>query len=239
MRLFPAILPLLLAPLVALPGCERDTTTDGAEDVTRPADAPAATDQPDSQDRAAGDPLEPTNRSRTAAPRETPTTPGAGGEDLNAAAEIQPTEGNDARGSIRLSSGNGTVRMSGTITGLEPGEHGFHIHESGDCSAPDGSSAGEHFNPHDDPHGSPQAPENAHHVGDFGNVTANEDGEAQIDIEDPEMKLSGAESVIGKALIVHADRDDLETQPSGNSGARLGCGEIREAGAQAPVTSGG
>jgi len=202
---------LFLLPLVGLSGCDtgRDTTTE----TTEAADRPATISDP--------------NRGRPAA------TPGEGGSERHAVAEIRPTSGNEARGSVRLSGGNGTVRIAGTITGLEPGAHGFHIHEFGDCSAPDASSAGEHFNPHDDPHGSPRDLENAHHVGDLGNVTANERGEAEIDTEDNEMQLSGPESVIGKAMVVHADQDDFESQPSGNSGARVGCGEIVEMARQA------
>jgi superoxide dismutase, Cu-Zn family len=239
MRSFSAVFPVLLVSLVAFSGCEmeRDTTPADTDDVTEPAQSSAQGDQaatgdPDRPrsgvDTSRNQPLAPTNQSRTAGTVATPTTPGAGGEELQAVAEIAPTEGNEVGGTVRLSSGNGTVRIAGTITGLEPGEHGFHIHEFGDCSAPDASSAGEHFNPHDDPHGSPRDPEGSHHVGDFGNLIAGEDGRAEIDIEDPEVMLSGEESVIGKAFIVHADRDDLKTQPSGNSGARLGCGEIVE-----------
>ena len=204
---------LFLVPFVALSGC--DTGREAANGDT--------TETPESADRPAtiSDP----NRGRTTEPA---ATPGDAGSERHAVAEIRPTSGNEARGSVHLSSGNGTVRSTGTISGLEPGAHGFHIHEFGDCSAPDASSAGEHFDPHRDPHGSPRDLENAHHVGDLGNVTANQRGEAKIDTEDNEMQLSGPESVIGKAIVVHADQDDFETQPSGNSGGRVGCGEIVE-----------
>ena len=200
---------LLLLPLVALHGCESDR--DAAERQG------AATDTMESADRPA--PVSDPNRARTEAP---PTAEEGDG----AVAEIKPTEGNDARGTVHLSSRNGAVQIAGTIRGLESGAHGFHIHEVGDCGDPDASSAGDHFNPHDDPHGSPRDLENAHHVGDLGNLTANEQGEAQVDVEDNEMQLSGPESVVGKAIVVHADQDDFESQPSGNSGARVGCGEI-------------
>jgi len=200
---------LLLLPLVALHGCESDR--DAAERQG------AATDTMESADRPA--PVPDPNRARTEAP---PTAEEGDG----AVAEIKPTEGNDARGTVHLSSRNGAVQIAGTIRGLESGAHGFHIHEVGDCGDPDASSAGDHFNPHDDPHGSPRDLENAHHVGDLGNLTANEQGEAQVDVEDNEMQLSGPESVVGKAIVVHADQDDFESQPSGNSGARVGCGEI-------------
>lgn len=201
---------LLLLPFLALAACEteRDTADTDTTETAEPADRPATISDPG---------------------REAPaTTPGEGGSRLHAVAEIRPTEGNEAQGAIRLSGSNGSVRITGTVTGLEPGAHGFHIHEFGDCSAADASSAGEHFNPHEDPHGSPRDLENAHHVGDLGNITADERGQAEISVEDNEVQLSGPESVIGKALVVHATQDDFETQPSGNAGARLGCGEIVE-----------
>jgi superoxide dismutase, Cu-Zn family len=206
---------LFLLPFIALSGCD-DRGHDDAD--------PNTTGAPESPDRPAS--VSDPNRGGATDPT---TAPGTGGSELHAVAEILPTEGNDVRGTVRLSGGNGTVRIAGTITGLEAGAHGFHIHQFGDCSAPDASSAGDHFNPHDDPHGSPRDLENAHHVGDLGNITANERGEVKLDIEDNEMQLSGPESVIGKAMVVHADQDDFVTQPSGNSGARVGCGKIVEA----------
>lgn len=221
-------LAILLLPLAALAAC--DTRNDAATPAdTR--DRPAGVSDPAERttDAAATDDAAPgavpgTRRVEGRAP----VTPGEGGGQMHAIAEIMPTSGNEARGAVRLSGGNGTVQIAGSITGLEPGAHGFHIHQYGDCSAPDASSAGDHFNPHDDPHGSPRDLEDAHHVGDLGNIVANEQGEAEFSIEDNEIRLSGPESVIGKALVVHASQDDFTTQPSGNSGARLGCGEIIE-----------
>jgi superoxide dismutase, Cu-Zn family len=225
------ILAIFLLPLAAaLSAC--DTQNDAA--------TPA-----DTQDRPANvsDPgREETGTTGSEAPRgttpgtrraagEASVTPGEDGGQMHAVAEIMPTSGNEARGAVRLSGSNGTVQIAGSITGLEPGAHGFHIHQNGDCSAPDASSAGDHFNPHDAPHGSPRDLENARHVGDLGNITANEQGEAEFNVEDNQIKLSGPDSVIGKAFVVHADQDDLESQPSGNAGARLGCGEIVESSA--------
>lgn len=144
-----------------------------------------------------------------------------------AEAEILPTEGQTTGGLIKLTRAGEGVRIEGTVTGLEPGAHGFHIHEKGDCSAPDASSAGGHFEPADDPHGAPEDPPDQHHLGDFGNITAGENGEAEVNITDPELTMSGPDSIIGKAIVVHAGRDDLESQPSGDAGARIGCGVIR------------
>lgn len=143
-----------------------------------------------------------------------------------AEAEILPTEGQTVGGLITLRRSDGMVTIEGTVTGLTPGAHGIHIHANGDCSAPDASSAGDHFEPADDPHGSPEDLPDSHHVGDLGNITAGENGEAELNITDTEIELSGANSVIDKAIIVHAGRDDFETQPSGDSGARIGCGVI-------------
>src|SRR5581483_6640578 len=83
--------------------------------------------------------------------------------------ELQPTQGSSVRGTVTLMPMGGGVHFSGTLRGLTPGKHGFHVHEKGDCSAPDASSAGAHFNPTNQPHGAPDAAE--HHVGDLGNTT--------------------------------------------------------------------
>lgn len=153
-----------------------------------------------------------------------------------AEAEILPTEGKTVGGLIKLTRTNGMVTIEGTVTGLEPGAHGFHVHATGDCSAPDASSAGDHFEPADEPHGSPEDLPDSHHIGDLGNITAGENGEAEVNVTDTEIELTGPNSVIGKAFIVHAGQDDFETQPSGDSGARIGCGEIRATEAAEPPT---
>jgi Cu-Zn family superoxide dismutase len=159
-----------------------------------------------------------------------------------ALAEISATEGREATGTLQFTAEGDTVRVQGRITGLEPGAHGLHIHAKGDCSAPDASTAGDHYSPDDDPHGSPLDLPDAHHVGDLGNVFADDQGIADVAAEDTEMRLNGPESIVGKAVIVHEGRDDLESQPTGDSGARVGCGVIRmEAQAmatgQAPATA--
>lgn len=146
-----------------------------------------------------------------------------------AVAEISATEGHETAGTVKFTSEGDTVRVQGRITGLEPGAHGLHIHAKGDCSAPDASSAGGHYSPGGDPHGSPRDLPEEHHVGDLGNIVAGEDGSADVVAEDAEIRLSGPDSVVDKAVIVHAGRDDLESQPSGDAGARVGCGVIRMA----------
>lgn len=120
------------------------------------------------------------------------------------------------------------IRITGTVGGLRPGGvAGFHVHERGDCSAADASSAGAHFNPSGAPHG--RAGSNAHHAGDMDNLRADAEGVAHLDMIVSGITLGDAAptDVIGKALIVHADADDYRSQPSGNAGARLACGVIR------------
>jgi Cu-Zn family superoxide dismutase len=141
-----------------------------------------------------------------------------------AVATLEPTEGNQVSGTVRFVAEGNTVRVIAEITGLTPGKHGFHIHEKGDCSAPDGSSAGGHFNPTGMPHGSPDAEQ--HHVGDLGNLTADASGKATLDRAFAFLSLDGENSIVGRGLIVHAGADDLKTQPTGNAGARVACGVI-------------
>jgi Cu-Zn family superoxide dismutase len=186
---------------------------------------PGEPEQPEPEaGRMASDAAQPAERAQgQPAAERTPAT------QQMAVAEISPTEGHDTAGTVEFSAEGDTVRLEGRITGLEPGAHGLHIHANGDCSAPDASSAGGHYSPDDDPHGSPRDLPDKHHVGDLGNIVAGEDGTADVVAEDPEMQLSGPESVIGKAVIVHEGRDDLESQPSGDAGARVGCGVIRMA----------
>lgn len=147
---------------------------------------------------------------------------------VRAVVNLEPTEGNTARGTITfLMEDDSTVQVSGTISGLAPGEHGIHVHENGDCSAPDASSAGPHFNPTGAMHGGPDAGMDQRHVGDLGNIQAGADSTAAVQITDNVITFEGTNSIIGKALVVHETADDLTTDPSGNSGARLACGVIQ------------
>ena len=119
------------------------------------------------------------------------------------------------------------VKVHAEITGLTPGKHGFHVHEFGDCSAPDLASAGGHFNPTNSPHAGPDASER--HEGDMGNIEADASGKATLDYLDHHVSILSAkdkESVLGRSVIVHAKADDLKTQPSGDAGGRIACGVI-------------
>ncbi len=146
---------------------------------------------------------------------------------VTATANIKPTEGNQAQGQLTLTQESDGVRIRGTISGLQKDStHGFHVHEKGDCSAPDAKSAGEHFNPAHAPHGKAESGE--HHLGDIDNLKAGPQGDATVNVLISGAKLSdGSPSdLIGKSFIVHAGPDDYKTQPSGNSGPRIACGVI-------------
>lgn len=141
-----------------------------------------------------------------------------------AIANVEPTSlDSRVRGRVNFTKVSDGVRIIAHFEGLTPGEHGFHIHEFADCGQ-EGEAAGGHFNPTHQPHGG--ADDERRHVGDLGNIKADADGKAQYDRLDKVIALSGEHSIIGHSIVVHAKPDDLKTQPSGNSGKRLGCGVI-------------
>ena len=151
----------------------------------------------------------------------------AHGQDVTkATCKLEPKSGSKVEGMITLTKTGNEVQVVGDITGLTPGKHGFHVHEKGDCSAPDAASAGAHFSVGQHKHGGPTTSER--HEGDLGNIEADASGKAHIDWKG-KMNFSGADSVIGKSLVVHEKEDDLKTDPSGNSGARQACGVIEAA----------
>ncbi|HEV2296130.1 MAG TPA: superoxide dismutase family protein [Tepidisphaeraceae bacterium] len=142
------------------------------------------------------------------------------------AASTQPGQG-QPKGTITFHQTDDEVHISGEISGLQPNSrHGIHIHETGDLSAPDLSSAGGHFNPDNHPHGAP-ATQGAVHAGDLGNLEANDQGVAKMDLTVENITLgAGENNVVGKPVIIHAKADDLKSQPSGDAGARIGGGII-------------
>lgn len=145
-----------------------------------------------------------------------------------AAADLRPTQGNQANGMLTVVTAKDGVKISGTIKGLQPNsEHGFHIHEKGDCSAPDASSAGGHFNPGAQAHGNPDTA--VHHLGDILSIRANAEGVAKVDAHVGGATLGGGQptDIVGKAIVLHEKPDDYTTQPSGNSGGRIACGVIK------------
>jgi superoxide dismutase, Cu-Zn family len=148
-------------------------------------------------------------------------------EAARATASLQPTKGNKTFGEATFEQvGANRVRVVVFAQNLKPnGEHGFHIHEVGDCSSGDGMSAKGHFNPQGKPHGMP-GPNS--HAGDLPMLKAAKNGRAKLDTVIEGVTLgSGPTSIVGRGLLIHADADDFKTQPSGDSGARLACGVIR------------
>jgi Cu-Zn family superoxide dismutase len=144
-----------------------------------------------------------------------------------ATAALQPTKGNKAFGEATFEQAGDKVRVIVFAQGLRPGaEHGFHVHEAGDCSSGDGMSAKGHFNPYGKPHGNPQSAER--HAGDLPSLKADKGGRAKIDVTIDAVSIGqGAGNIVGRGLIIHADPDDYKTQPTGNAGARLACGVIK------------
>lgn len=143
-----------------------------------------------------------------------------------AVATLAPTAGHTAHGTVTFVQQGETMLVSVDMSGLTPGPHGFHVHDKGDCSAPDATSAGGHFNPTGQPHGDPGA--TAHHAGDMPMLVADARGNASVKFEyGPATLGKGPNDILGRAVVVHADADDFKTQPAGNSGARVACGVIR------------
>jgi Cu-Zn family superoxide dismutase len=143
-----------------------------------------------------------------------------------AMATLQPTSGQTAKGTVHLQDvGDGNIEVVIDLTGVPPGVHGFHIHEKGDCGN-NAQNAGGHFNPTGMVHGAPDAV--SHHAGDFGNVTADANGEVHIRFTSHSISLTpnASSNPVGRAIVLHEKADDLVSQPSGNAGARIACGVI-------------
>lgn len=201
---------LFLALSFALAGCDRD-----GSDSTEPV-GPTATADRDADPQTDAD-----DRSDAGA---------AGGTQLAASAivTLQPAAGATAGGTLNFAIAAGGVRMTGGLTGLDAnGTHAVHIHENGDCSAPDFESAGEHFDPDGQPHGD-RAGDGPHHAGDMPNQVADAAGNVRVDqlLTGLRIDSGDAHDIVGKAVVVHAKADDYTTQPSGDSGGRIACGVI-------------
>jgi len=168
------------------------------------------------------------------APREPSPAPNTAGTPIGATAlgrhavvHLTAASGSLVSGSLQLVGNARGVRISGVIGGLAPGSsHGFHVHETGDCSAADAASAGGHFNPAASVHG--RAGSRHHHAGDIDNLVAGPDGVARVELQMTGVSLGdgGPDDIAGRAFVVHAAPDDYRTQPSGNSGARIACGVV-------------
>lgn len=151
------------------------------------------------------------------------TTPAPG---PTAMARLEGRSGAQVRGDVEFRAEPGGVRVLAQVGGLAPGEHGFHVHEAGDCSAPDATSAKGHFNPAGKPHGHHGGGER--HAGDMPNLVANAYGNASLSALLDQLSLTeGPNGILGRSVVIHADPDDYKSQPAGNSGKRIACGVIR------------
>ena len=143
-------------------------------------------------------------------------------------AKLEPRSGSDVRGSAEFVEHAGKVTLTLTVSGLTPGEHAFHLHEKGDCSAPDATSAGGHWNPTAEGHG--KWGTHPFHRGDVANLVADASGNAKLTFTTDLWSIGGDPSrdVVGHALVIHAKPDDFTTQPTGNAGGRVACGVIEK-----------
>ncbi len=150
------------------------------------------------------------------------------GPGLSVSAQLSPTKGNTAAGTVTFTQTGAKVLVVAEVRGLKPNaEHGFHIHEKGDCSSGDGMSTGGHFNPTTQPHGAHGT--GSHHSGDLPSLVADANGVAKLKFESSTISIdSGVTNIIGRGLIVHRDPDDYKTQPTGNAGPRLACAVINK-----------
>lgn len=141
---------------------------------------------------------------------------------------IYPKSGANTQGYVDFSQKGKEVTMKLNVYNLKPGEHAIHIHEKGDCSATDGSSAGGHWNPAGAQHGKWETEH--FHMGDIGNLKADASGSAQLEFKTDKWCIGCSDeskNIIGKAIIIHADKDDFHSQPTGNAGGRVACIEIK------------
>ena len=140
-----------------------------------------------------------------------------------AVAILLPTKASKVQGRVTFTQTDGTMHVHAEIYGLAPGDHGFHIHEFGVWSE-DGLAAGGHYNPTHQMHAGIDTPKR--HIGDLGNIKANANGKATVDLDDPSLSFHGPTSIIGRGLVVHEKADDFKTQPTGNAGGRVAVGVI-------------
>lgn len=145
---------------------------------------------------------------------------------VSAFAVLEPVGSGNARGDASFIDTEDGLEVVVTMTGLEPGQHGIHVHEMGDCTGPAAEVGGEHFNPDGSQHGAPADDPSSRHAGDFGNISADENGEAQLNLTVDDLTVEGTRGVVGRAIIVHMSEDDFSSQPAGESGDAVSCGVI-------------
>lgn len=161
-----------------------------------------------------------------------PASSPEGAGEKKALAPIEARSGSSVKGEAVFTQKGGKVTLMLTIEGAEPGPHAVHLHEKGDCSAPDAASAGGHWNPAGVNHGKWSAP--PFHHGDIGNLEVGADGKGKLELTTDLWSIGGdpKSDILGKAIIVHAKVDDFTTQPTGNAGGRIGCGVVAAGGAK-------
>lgn len=144
----------------------------------------------------------------------------------DAVVQLEGKSGSSLTGTAELRRTGTGVLLTLRVNNAAPGVHGVHLHEVGDCSAPDATSAGAHWNPTAAPHGHLGKP--PAHLGDIGNLVVDAEGRGALEFVTELWTVGGGglNDVLGKALVIHATADDLASQPSGNSGARIGCGVV-------------
>ncbi|MEO7916490.1 MAG: superoxide dismutase family protein [Dokdonella sp.] len=200
-----------LVMAAAISGCSPDNK-DAAPTAAEPMNAePAQTETP-----PPAPPME-------SAPESMPTA--------TATATLKAADGSKVSGELMFAPNSAGIHVTGTINGLKAGaKQGFHIHETGDCSAPDFKSAGGHFNPDGKDHGNPDSA--MHHAGDMMNLAASETGTASVDTIVPGLTLGdgGDHDAMNRAIVIHAGADDYTSQPAGDSGDRVACGVIEKQG---------
>lgn len=138
---------------------------------------------------------------------------------------LKGPEGSAIQGTVTFIQQGDEVRIVADVAGAPEGKHGIHLHEHGDCGGEAFANAGGHFNPTDAPHACP--PTEPRHAGDFGNIDIDADGKGHLELTTRDLTVSpGPKSVVGKAVVLHAHADDCESQPAGDSGARIACGAV-------------
>ena len=238
--------PMASEPTKVTPTAKSTTTKPELPDVNKPGaktTAPSSTVPPEPSSTAKTTPVIPPPPPASTTPSTKPTPPEAdvaAKEPLPGAAP-NTTDSKLVERAVAHVTAVGTSGVTGTVSfrrmamglevhvvldGQKPGDHGLHVHEKGDCAGMGAMTAGDHFNPGNAPHGSRESSQR--HAGDFGNVTADAAGHVDATFTDTHVALSGETSILGRAIMVHAEKDDGMSQPSGNSGERVGCGIIEE-----------
>ena len=205
----------LAGPFALSVGCDKRDEVE--TEVITPAEEGAAVVVPETRPVVDNEPLPPA----------TEVAQGEGEMQMADAAVVLRNQEKEPVGAVLFRKTGTGVQIDGRATQLEAGAHGFHVHQNGVCDPPDFKSAGGHFNPAGSPHGGPTHASEKRHVGDFGNIKIEANGVGHYDRVDKAILLDeGPSSIVGKAMIIHAKADDLESQPSGAAGDRVACGVI-------------